>query len=142
MHRCLLLPPAPQSLVELNHGLQFVTPGSSQVQFDGEQVAVGIQGIEESIDSSSIPHVGQARPVLQRGDQQFLLCSDFRHSAMLNERIRDFAERGFDGSFILDQRNLPPGLRQFDIRPDAAALEDRLDDLGDKLPCSGRAGGS
>ena len=53
----LWLPPAPQCLVELNHGLQFATSGSSEFQFGVEQVAVGIQGIKKSVDSASVPHI-------------------------------------------------------------------------------------
>lgn len=60
----LLLPATAQCPVKLNHRQQFVPSGLGYSQFGVEQVAVSIQGVEKSIYSATVPHIGQARSIL------------------------------------------------------------------------------
>jgi len=53
-----------QGLIELNQGEQFVASRLSQVQLGGEQVAIGVEGVELRIHSALISQISQARPVL------------------------------------------------------------------------------
>ena len=119
----LLLPAAAEGPVELDQRKQLVPPGLRETQLGIEQVAVGIQSVEKCIDSSSIPHVGQTRPVLQRAHEQFLLRADLFDFAMLNERVRDLSERRLDYPFILNQSDLLLRSGQRDVRSDSAALK-------------------
>ncbi len=54
----LLLPATAQCPVKLNQRQQFVPSGLGYSQFGVEQVAVSIQGVEKSIYSATVPHIG------------------------------------------------------------------------------------
>src|SRR2546426_9938382 len=134
-----LPPAAAQSLVELNQGKQLVASRLSQAQLGGEQIAIGVEGVELRIHAALIPQVSQARPVLQRSYQQFLLRANLFDLAILDERVGDLAERGFDGLLILRQRQLPLRFGKSDARFDAARVKDRQSHLGRKVPCASGA---
>src|SRR5262245_58949703 len=55
----LRLPAPAQSLVELDQCEQFITSSLRQAQLCVEQVPVGIQCIEQRIDTASVAHVGE-----------------------------------------------------------------------------------
>ena len=103
-------------------------------QFGVEEVAVGVQGVEQCIDSAPVPHVGETRPVLECRYQQFLFGANFSHLAILNERVGNFTEGSLNHSFILDQGDLLLGPGQSHIRFDSTGGKDGLRQLGRKLP--------
>ena len=51
----LLLPTSAERLVELNEGQQFITSGLGETEFGAEQVAIGIQGVQECVDAATVP---------------------------------------------------------------------------------------
>src|SRR5215475_12395713 len=99
----LLLPASAQSLIKLDQSEQFVASRLSQAQLGGEQIAVGVQRVELSVNAALIPQISQARAVLQGGHKLFLLDANLLDLAVLDERVGDLAERVFDGLLILGQ---------------------------------------
>ena len=60
-----LLPAAAQSLVELDDAEQLVPSDLRQGQFRLKLIPIGVEGIEQRVHSAPVPHIGQARAVLQ-----------------------------------------------------------------------------
>src|SRR5262249_28979831 len=79
----------------------------SQTQPGGEQIAIGVEGVESRIHTALTSQISQARPVLQRGRRRFLPRPNPFDLAILDERVGDLAEGGFDGLLILRQRQSP-----------------------------------
>ena len=77
--------------------------------------------------------VSQPCPVLQRGDQKLLLHAALPDPLMGDERVRDFGERRLNRLLVLDQRALPLGFRQPDVRLEPSGRKDRLRHLGTKF---------
>jgi hypothetical protein len=46
-----------RSLGSLNHREQLVPPRLGQAQFGGEQIAIGIEGVQERVDATLISHI-------------------------------------------------------------------------------------
>ena len=53
--------PPPSALYSRTSASQFVPSDLSQAQLGVKQIAIRIQSVEQGIDSSLIPHVGQTR---------------------------------------------------------------------------------
>ena len=51
----LLLPTSAERLVELNEGQQFITSRLGETEFGAEQVAIGIQGVQQCVDAAAVP---------------------------------------------------------------------------------------
>src|SRR5215510_1970855 len=113
---CFSLPPATKRSVQLDQRQQFVPFGLSESQFRVEQIPVGIQGVQQRIDSTPIPPIGQTRPVLEGGDQQLLFLPNLPDLPVLDERIRHFPESGLNRSFVSDERSLLLSFSQSFIR--------------------------
>ena len=99
-----------------------------------EQIAVGIERIEERVDASLVPHVGQTRPILQRRDEAFPLFPNLPHLLTPDERVGHLAKRGLDRAFVSDERELLLRLGQPDVGAEATCIEDWLRHLGRELP--------
>ncbi len=99
-----LLPAAAESFVELHDAQQFAQTDLRQRQFRLEQIAVGIERVQLRVHAAAIAHIGEARAILQRGDQRLLLDAALARPLMRDQRVRNFGERGLNRLLILNQR--------------------------------------
>ena len=67
------LPAAAEGPIQLHQRQQLVASRLRQPQLGFEQVAIGVQRVQQRVDATLVPHIGQARSILQRRDQPFLL---------------------------------------------------------------------
>src|SRR6185295_8603274 len=92
--RSVSLPATAEGAIELHQRQQLVTSRLRQPQFGFEQVAVGIERVQERGDSTAVSHVRQTRSVLECGLQQLPLHTHLSRLSILNECVRHLAEGG------------------------------------------------
>src|ERR1700694_424788 len=59
------LPSAAQSFVKLNHAQQLIQPDLRKSELGLEQIAVGIERVQLSVNAALVPDISKPRPGLQ-----------------------------------------------------------------------------
>ena len=80
-----------------------------------EEVAVGIQRVEQTVNTTFIPQIGETRALLKCLHEQLLLCPHLNVFAISDESIRDFAKCALYCALIADDRRFLLRLIQLHI---------------------------
>src|SRR5262249_49202306 len=119
------LPTAAQRPVDLDHGEQLVAARADQTELGVEELTLAVEHLEVARDASAIPDVGEPGRLARRHRERLLLHAKFGALAILDEPVRDLAERLHDRLPVLRDRRLRPSLRGVYAGPDAPHVEDR-----------------
>ena len=115
MPRTLILPSSSKCFVELDDTDYLATLQLRQSQLRLEQIAIRVEGVELRVHAAAIADVGQPFTIFKRRHQRLLMNAAFPHALMRDQSVRNLAKGGLNRFFILNQRAIPLGFRQFDI---------------------------
>src|SRR5712692_8878158 len=136
----LSAPAATEGTVELHDCSQFLLAEAGECQLSLEQVPLGVQHLQVTLETAAIAQGREAIGFAERFDQQLLLRSLLGGLTISDEGIRDFTERCLDGFLVIDEGLALERLSEANIGPDAAGIENRQYGAGRKIPVPSWAG--
>src|SRR5712692_5370068 len=133
-------PAATEGAVELHDCIQFLLAQARQRQLALKQVSLGVQHLQEALETAAVAQRREAVGFAERFDQQLLLCTLLGGLAIADEGIGDFAERRLDGFLVIEEGLALERLGEAHVRADAAGVEDGQHSGGREIPVAGWAG--
>src|SRR5258705_11816620 len=82
-----LLPAAAEGLIELHYTQKLAQTDLRERQLRLEKIAVGVECVQLGIHAPAVPHIGEARTILQRRDESFLLQPALAGSLMRDQCV-------------------------------------------------------
>src|SRR5437867_2208159 len=126
----LLLPPASEGAICLDHREKLVAPDLSQRQFRGKEPSATVEHFQVTCGSTLVPYIRQPLCALRRTREQLLLLAKFTRLPVRDQRVGDFAEGELDRLAIPQDGFLAASCGQRDVRREFSSRKQRLRQRG------------